>query len=151
MNSEVLVQALKTWVEATLPELTSVYDHVPALKPTGLPDAVVEVSTSGVRDAADTRFRYWGALQQRDVYFVEAAVSFMVDNSDTEAAAATLRRYESTLLASVLQDATLGSRVPFASPFVEFDFTSPFVEYADGTRGREMSMTIAVGDLVETT
>ena len=78
-------------------------------------------------------------------------MSFMVDNALTDQAAAQLRDFEARLLESVLKDATLGGRVPIASPQMEFDFTAPFVEYEDGTKGREMTMTIAVGHLVEAT
>ena len=150
MNSEQAVQRLKEWIAEVLPELLAIYDHVPAMKPGGLPDCVVESARTGLDDLAATRFRFW-RIQQRNVYYVEASISFMVDNADTEAAAAQLRDFESRLLRSVLEDATLGGRVPIASPIVEFDFTAPFVEYEDGTKGREMTMTIAVGDLVEAT
>ena len=136
--------------ETVLPELVATYDHVPSYKPGGLPDVVVEAARTGLDDIAATRFRFW-RIQQRSVYYVEASLSFMVDNADTAAAAAQLRDFEARLFASVIGDATLGGRVPIASPVVEFDFTSPFVEYEDGTKGREMTMTIAVGDLVEAT
>lgn len=150
MNSELAVQGLMEWSQSVLPELVGAYDHVPAVKPQGLPDVVVEAGRSGIQMAPDTRFRYWD-LQQAAIYFVEGSLSFMVDNSDPAAAAAQLRDFETRLRDSVLQDATLGGRVTMASPLMEFDFTSPFVEYGDGTKGREMTMTIAVGDLVEAT
>jgi hypothetical protein len=147
MTSEDAVQALGAWARATIDELIANYDHVPASKPEGLPDVVVEAARTGIAGAEDTRFRYWAQLQQANVYFVESTLSFMVDNSDPASAAALLRSMENRLLMSVIRDATLGGRVPFASPLIEFDFTGPFVEYVDGTKGREMTMTIAVGDL----
>ena len=149
MTSEEAVQRIVAWLDQVLPELTTAYDHVPTSKGNGLPDCVVELQRSGVDMGGSDRFRFWD-IQQRAIYFCEVEASFMVDNSDTDAAATQLRNFENRLLMGVMRDPTLGNRVPFASPLVEFDFTGPFVEYEDGTRGREMTMTIAVGDLVET-
>jgi len=147
VTSEDARQAVLAWVEEAIPELEASYDHVPSGKG-ALPDVIVEATRTGIEMGGGERFACW-QLQQRAIYFVECSVSFMVDNSDTKAAASLLHSIEERLVAGVLADATLGSRVPFASPLVEFDFTTPFVEYEDGTRGREMTMTLAVGDLVE--
>ena len=148
MTSQEAATSLCAWAKAVVPELVAAYDHVPAAKSEGLPDLVVEVQRTGVEMGGSDRFRFWD-IQQRAIYFIEAELSFMVANADPEAAATMLRDLENRLLMAVMTDATLGHRVPFASPLVSFDFTSPFVEYADGTRGREMTMTIAVGDVVE--
>lgn len=149
MDSEAAVTALVAWVPTVIPEVAGrVYDHVPAAKPLGLPDVVIESARTGIEPGGSGRFAFW-QLQQAVIYFVEASVSVMVDNDDTALAARLLRSMEARLLRSVLEDTTLGQRVPFTSPLVEFDFTGPYVEYEDGTRGREMTMTLAVGDLVE--
>lgn len=148
MTSEEATQSIVTWAKEMLPELAVVYDHVPSAKSDGLPDCVCEVARTGVDMGGSERFRFWD-IQQRAIYFIEAELSIMVDNSDTQAAAAQLRDFENRLLMGVMNDPTLVGRVPFASPLVSFDFTSPFVEYDDGTRGREMTMTLAVGDVVE--
>lgn len=148
MTSGEAIQALAEWVTEKLPQLAFIYDHAVLAKPEGLPDCVVELRRTGISPPNDTRFSFWD-IQARAVYFVEADLSFMVDNGDTEAAAMELREFEQTLLVGVTQEPTLGSRVPFASPQVDFDFTAPFVEWSDGTKGRVMTMTIAVGDLVE--
>lgn len=148
MTSEQAVNAVADWARSLVPELVAAYEYVPTVKSEGLPDLVVEQRVTGVAMGGNDRFAYWD-IQQRAIYFVEASLSFMVDNRDPQAAAQQLRDFENRLLMGVMNDPTLGSRVPFCSPLVEFDFTSPFVEYEDGTRGREMTMTLAVGDLVE--
>lgn len=148
MTSDDAIVNLAQWAQVVLPELTAVYDYVPSAKSDGLPDCVVELIRSGVDMGGSDRFRFWD-IQQRAIYFCECALSFMVDNSVAQTAAEQLRGMENRLLMAVMGDPTLGNRVPFASPLVEFDFTGPFVEYEDGTRGREMTMTLAVGDLVE--
>ena len=150
MTSNDATARIVEWARAVLPELTAAYDHVPLGKTNALPDLVAELRTTGVGMGGTDRFRFW-EIQQRAIYFCEFVLSFMVDNDAPEVAAETLRDFENRLLMAVVGDPTLGARVPFASPLVEFDFTSPFVEYEDGTRGREMTMTIAVGELVEAT
>jgi len=148
MTSEDAITKIVEWAQEVVPELVAAYAHVPTVKSEGLPDLVAELRSTGVGMGGTDRFRFWD-IQQRAIYFVEADLSFMVDNSDQQAAAQQLREFENRLLMGVMGDPTLGKRVPFCSPLVEFDFTSPFVEYEDGTRGREMTMTLAVGDLVE--
>lgn len=149
MTLEEAVTALSAWLPTVAPELTDkVYNHVPGPKPLGLPDCVIEVARTGIEEVGSTRFRFWD-IQQKWVYFVEVSLSFMVDNADTDAAATYLRDLENRLLMGILANPTLDGGVPFASPAVSFDFTAPFVEYEDGTKGREMTMTLAVGDLVE--
>jgi hypothetical protein len=150
VDSNEAVAAVAAWAQATIPALTGAYDHVPVSKEMAMPDVVVEVQRSGVRRSGGDLFAAWD-LQQALIYVVELELSFMVDNADTQAAAQQLRDFETATLLAVLADPTLGDRVPFASPLVEFDFTGPYVEYEDGTKGREMRMTLAVGDLVEAT
>lgn len=148
MTLEDLIPAVAAWVAETVPELTTVYELATASKPEGLPDAVLTPLGSSVVLVNDVRFAMWD-LQQRQVYAAELEVSFMVDNSDQGAAQEALTSMEGRLLLSALQDPTLGGRVPFCSPAISFDLRSPLVEYEDGTLGREMTMTLAVGDLVE--
>jgi hypothetical protein len=148
MNAETLPNDIVTWVSGVLPELAAAYDFVPASKPDPLPDVIVEViRTSVVADGGEV-FPFW-QLQQRHVEVFEVSLAFMVDNQDPEAAATQLRNFRDRLRDAVLPDETLSGAVGFRSPFVSFDFTPPFVEYEDGTKGREMTMTLTVGDLVE--
>jgi len=96
----------------------------------------------------DDRFPMRG-IQQRWIKVWSLLISIMVDNGDPQAAADQLYEYADMLEAALMEDGTLGGRVPFVSPFYNFDFQSPFVEYPDGTRGRAMDMTLLVGELVE--
>lgn len=141
---------LIAWVEAVIPAIQSAYDYVPASKPEGLPDLVVEVArTELVRDGAE-RFGVWN-LQQVMIDVFTCNLSIMVDNGDPQQAAADLRGYRDLLIADARSNPTLRGNVLVASPFMVADFTQPFVEYEDGTRGREMTLTIDIGDLVEAT
>lgn len=147
MDTHDVVTEVTEWAaESTDPSLNT-YAFGPSFKTQALPDVVVEVAAKRLT-SEDPLFPYRG-LQQKWVKVWSLALSIMVDNADEAAAAEALETYADQLEAALLQDGSLGGRVPFASPFLSFDFTAPFVEYADGTRGREMNVVMHVGDLVE--
>lgn len=149
MTPEDAVNAVAAWAQDVLgDDLKWAYPYVPAGKSESLPDLVVEVTRSVITLDGEALFREW-RLQQRMVEIHEVMLAFMVGNDDPMAAAVVLRSFGERLQAAWLRSATLGGRVPMRSPFCEFDYTTPFVEYEDGTKGREMTMSVAVGDLVE--
>lgn len=147
MDSGAITNGVLAWARETVPELLGGYSYIPAAKDQALPDVVVELN--GLETTlADPRFPFQ-TIQQRLVWASSIGLSFMVDNTDPEAAADTLRSWADALSASLLADGTLGGKVPFVSPLFRWDFTRPFVRYPDGTTGREASLAITVGELVE--
>jgi hypothetical protein len=148
ISSEDLTERLVEWAREVLPELNGGYAYLPSSKEQALPDVVVDITRTYIdADAADGFAEI--RIQQRAVRVWEVEMSFMVDNSDPEQASATLRSWYDRLLDGWLASRTLGGRVPFTSPYPSIDSSSPFVEYEDGTKGREITMQVAVGDLVE--
>jgi hypothetical protein len=148
MTADAVVAALVAWARATLPALAGGYSYTPAGKTQALPDVVADHATIEYVLEDPQRFPMLG-FQQRLLAVHSVGLSFMVDNTDEAAAAAALRGYADALAASLLRDGTLGGRVPLCSPIMTFDFTRPFVEYQDGTRGREMTLEMFVADPVE--
>jgi hypothetical protein len=146
MTSDEIAGGVVEWARAILPALLAGYDYTVSMKDR-LPDVVVDFTGVGVR-RVDADFPY-ADLQQTLVVRHDLMLSFMVDNTEPASAAGQLRSFADALLLSILQDGTLGGRVPFVSPYVTFDYTPPFVQYADGTEGREMTMTLSVADPVE--
>jgi len=146
IGSEAIVTGLVSWCRESIPELLDGFHYEPTEK-TVLPDVVVILDASNI-ELGDASFPLH-AIQERVIQRYDCTLSLMVDNEDPQTAAETLRRYADTLRAELLKDGTLGQRVPVASPFVTFDYTPPFVVYPDGTRGREMTMTISVAEYVE--
>lgn len=146
MTGAELADAVLAWARESVPSLEDGYSYTVSMK-NKLPDVVVEFADQAVR-LADGEFPF-ADLQQTMIVRTDFILSFMVDNTDPENAATQLRSFADALLLSILQDGTLGSRVPFVSPYVTFDYTPPFVQYADGTEGREMTMTLSVADPVE--
>ena len=144
MTADEVIEAVVAWALEAVPELVGSYAFAPAGKTEGLPDVVADHATIEYVLDDDRRFP-WLSLQQTVIAVHSIGLSFMVSNEQEAAAAATLRGYSDALAASLLADGTLGGRVPMASPLMTFDFTRPFVEYQDGTRGREVTMELAVG------
>jgi hypothetical protein len=149
ISSSQITDALVDWAREVVPTLEGGYDYVPAEKDEPLPDVVVEVMRTYIDPDAAAGFAEI-RIEQRRVRVWMVDISIMVDNADPEAAAAYLRDTGDLLMAAWLApDRSLGGRVPFTSPFASIDSSTPFVEYEDGTKGREMTMSVAVGDLVE--
>ena len=95
-------------------------------------------------------------LQQTMIHTFECELSFLVETADGAAAAENetklLRLYGATVEQAGRYDATLGGRlseVAFCSPVMRFNYDSPFIQYQDGTRGRQMVATLAVGELIQ--
>lgn len=141
-----VVEAVAEWVTALVPELETVYQFATAGK-AALPDVVIDVERTTV-ERDDPRFPHF-QLQQAWLDVFEVVLSFMVDNTDAAAAAALLRDVGWRVREQVRLDGTLGQRVFLTSPFVEVDYVPQFVEYADGTRGRQAVARIVVANPAE--
>lgn len=122
------------------------YDHAVSGKDQGLPDAVVEIERSATA-REDERFPY-AQLQQVLLRIAEAEVSVMVENTDPGEAAHFLRAVSTRLQEQALADATLGGRVFLTSDQIEADYMPQFVQYDDGTVGRQVTVRIAVAEMV---
>lgn len=152
MTEQEAALAVEAWVNEVLPELAASYPHIVAGK-NELPDAVVDVTMKRLVPE-DPEFFPFAALEQTWLRVFPVEVSFLVesgDPSDEEASRLEqeqLRDFGRRLEAAFWADATLGDRVPMASPRLEFDYSAPFIEADDGTRGRQMILTMAVGEPV---
>lgn len=155
MNENEVATAVANWVEATLTDLEVVYAYETAQRG-ALPDAMVDVRSKTI-DRGDDRFPHHQLAQAWMRVFTVTA-SLMVD-SPSEASAdreetEQLRSFGATLEQSALDDATLGGELPLTpavvicSPIMDFDYEQPFIQYPDGTRGRQMLATFAIAELI---
>lgn len=141
-------EQIVAWVQATLPEVVGAYSYGTSDKPQAMPDVQVELLQR--RLAIDDPLFPFQVLQQAWLQIMQFGISIMVDNTDPDDADSQLKDFSDRLLTAAMNDGTLGQRVEFISPFMTFDFTPPFVEYAsDGTKGREMTMLISTGERLE--
>lgn len=150
MTEDDVAVAVAEWASDTLPELLASRSWLTAQK-TQLPDVVVDVAEKSIA-LADARFPRLTEIQQTAMRIFEVEAIFMVD-SNTEPGAdqaetELLRSFGARLEASLLADGTLGDKVFAASPLCNFNYRLPFVQYADGTRGRQMTMAFSVAEPV---
>jgi len=158
VNEREVALAVEEWVNDVIPELVKSYPYVTAGK-ADLPDAMIDVQEKSIqRGKGDERFP-WAELQQRSLKVFDIQISLMVDRGDVatpeerekadEAGTVQLQEFGAALEEALLSQPTLGDRVQMASPYHSANYALPFVKYADGTRGRQMTMSMSVGELVD--
>lgn len=158
MNERQVAEAVEAWINETLPELEKSYPYVTAGK-ANLPDAMIDVQEKSIsRGRGDERFP-WGELQQRTLKVFDIQISLMVDRGDVatpeereeadKLGTHQLQDFGDRLETALLGEPTLGDRVQMASPYCSFNYALPFVKYADGTKGRQMTFSMSVGELVD--
>lgn len=134
------------------------YPFLPSQKG-ALPDVSVEVAQKRLSRGAEERLFFpMRDIEQTFLRVFECQVTFMVEVQSTQSMASDeaeqelLREYGARVEASILADASLGGRLgsAFISPVSLFDYRLPFVQYGDGTRGRQATVVLAVGEQVMT-
>lgn len=151
MTEDECAIAVTEWVRAVLPDLAEGRSWITAQK-TLLPDVVVDVAEKAIA-VSDERFPQLD-ISQAALRLFEVEMALMVEKAvgdpDSEAdekETVKLREFGAALEASLLTDGTLGGRVFAASPVdARFNYRLPFVEYADGTRGRQMTFSFPVAE-----
>lgn len=147
MTEQEVSEAVAAWVQATCPDIETSYSYPVASKLGALPDVVAFCSRKAV-GPNHPEFPF-SELQQVWMRVFNVEVSIMVEaDGDGETAHQQLQTFGAALEASLEQDATLGGQVEMTSPQAEFDYSTPFAEYDDGTRGRLLFVTLTVGELV---
>lgn len=150
MTEDQCAIAITAWVQQVLPELNAARSWLTAHK-TELPDVVVDVAEKSIqlRDDRFPRIDFEQAALR--VFEVEFAmmVEHKPDPGADELETKELRDYGARLEVSLLTDGTLGGRVFMASPLVTFNYRLPFVQYEDGTRGRQSVVALAVAEPVQ--
>lgn len=152
MTNEQIIDALAVWIGTTVPDVAGkVYKAPPASKDLGLPDCIVGLLSEDP-DLDDAQFPALAAIQQVEGYTLRFGLSFMVQVAagvEGELAADQLvRGYAEAVKRAVrADDAALGAR-ELIGRGPSFDYDPPFVQYQDGTRGREMTCQLAVAQLL---
>jgi len=148
MNEQEVSEAVRDWVLDTCEDIQTGYAHPVATKLGALPDAVAWAT--GKRVGPEHPEFPFAQLNQQWMRVFPVEVSIMVEGSgDGEQAHQQLQEFGDRLEESLLADATLGGRVEMCSPQANFDYSTPFAEYEDGTRGRLLFISLTVGELVE--
>lgn len=164
MNEDQCADALVDWLTNLLSDtvlgagqgLKAAYPFLTSQKGE-LPDVAVEVAQKRISRGVEERLFFPLAdLQQTVLRVFECLLSFMVESpgnggmESDEAEQRLLRLYGTKIEESALADATLGGRLgaAFISPVMLVDYRLPFVQYQDGTRGRQATVVCAIGEQV---
>lgn len=149
MTENEVAIAVTEWARETLPELNAGYHWLSASKGR-LPDVMVDVDEK-TRMAEHPAFP-GVRIQQADLRVFELTLALMVEAGDGDTAdkdeTEQLRAFGAALEEALIEDASLGERVPMAAPSAVFNYRLPFVQYDDGTRGRQMTVTMFVAEPV---
>lgn len=151
MTTTELAATILEWAREAAPALLGGYTYEPRGKTQALPDVVVEISNHR-RVQEDPRFPLW-QMQQRTarLWTWDVVLSVMVDTGDDEASASAaadeVRALADTLLDAVEADLTLGGRVASTWLELEADFAPGYVQYPDGSTGRDVRLALTVAEL----
>lgn len=152
MTSQEVAEAVVAWARAEIPALKVGYPYPPGITDL-LPDVAAVVQGIRTVDEDPENFPTQG-LEQVWLKVFDIEVSIMVPQDDgaegEKVAHQTLEGFAETLVGSTLSDVTLGGRLTgaFASPRMTVDL-GEYEPRDDGTRGREMPMTMAVAEPFE--
>lgn len=151
MNENEVAEAVVAWSREVLSELNEGRSWLTAHK-TKLPDVVADVAEKSIV-LRDERFPRLD-IQQAALRVFEVEMSFMVEKNTGDSAdreeTEQLRDFGERLEASLTTDGTLGDRVFAASPVgASFSYRLPFVQYEDGTRGRQMTLSFPVAEPIQ--
>lgn len=118
-----------------------------------LPNVMVDLSRKHLQYGPDERFPY-AELQQQWLRIFDAQLNFLVASEGLASARAEEETQHLQLIGAVTEaalttNADLGGRVQMASPLADWNYALPFVQYDDGTKGRQMIMSIAVAELTD--
>lgn len=142
-----VTQELVNWAGDLLPALNGKYSFAPEYKDKGLPDVACEIVN--VRKSVESPEQGWALehIEQRSMRIYEAELLFMVPPEPPQDASNALADFIDTLTESLEAGALRDS---FSSVSTEYNasFRPPFVEFDDGTRGRQVTLQITVGERI---
>jgi hypothetical protein len=146
MTTDELATTLEDWVLEKCPTIQGSYDFPTAEKTQPLPDVAVEIDNAAVSMAAEGALAEYLAVQQAMARTWTVRLFLMVPPEPGDVATAQLTGFIDTLQLAIVEDSTLGGRVPWASKESRGSFNPPFVQFEDGTRGRAATLELTVGE-----
>lgn len=147
MKANEVATAVESWVNEVVTDLEASYPYVSATKG-ALPDAMIDVQSAVQVEGPDVRFPY-SELQQRLLRVFDVQITIMVADASAAEDTLLLQTWGAELQESLLALPTLKDRVQMASPLCTLDFSLPFIQYPDGTRGRQFALSLSVAELID--
>lgn len=141
MSTSDIAEALESWALAVVPELNGSYDYSAAAKTQPLPDVMIEIiDVSTAVTSEELLFNFEQVL----VHVWKVRMLLMVPPEPGDTATDLLTGFIDALQASVINDQTVGGRLPLVSKEMRGSFNPPFVQFDDGTRGRVATLELTI-------
>jgi hypothetical protein len=147
LTTEQLAITMEEWVAEVVPGFSR-YEHMPTELAKALPMVIGEVVGDEVREG-NRDVPNLGPYQQLLVRTRRVTLLLLVPPEPSWTASQALYSAVDLLGAALRRDPTLGGRVKEASKFYEASYTPPELQHADGTRARQATLTVTVGEQVE--
>lgn len=155
MNERQVAEAIRDWAMA-LSGIATGYAYPVAQKLGSLPDLAAVVTE--VRDVPRDDAFPFAALAQSWLRVFDFELTVMVEVAEAsdfeareaahEAAQQQLQAYGAQIREAIIADATLGGRVPMASPKTRTGYEPPFDPAEDETRGRLLYLFGSVAERI---
>lgn len=148
IGTQVISDALIAWAVEECPQILGTYSHPHAEKESPFPDIAAEIQQSRVLQNDEENFPRF-SIEQILLRVHRFSLMFVVDPDNPEVATQQLETIIDTLTQAMISDDSLGGRVPSVSPLSDATYEPPFIEFADGTRGRLATLEILVADTID--
>lgn len=147
MDTPDVAPAVEAWAVAAVPALNS-YDEAPQELSQALPLVIAELALEAVGNAAAARFsESIGGYQQTFLRVWTVDLTIMSTPSPEWTASRPLYAYVDALGKALRAGVKLGDDMVM-SQFYTANFVPAEIEYEDGTRVRQVTMTLTLGSMI---
>ena len=145
MNTLDVIRKLETWATDTVPELSS-YDFPPEEITSALPLVMAEVQIGAAVDI-DAAFPGFAQYQQTFLRTWVVDLTIFASPDPAWTASYALYEYVDALHAVITKGARLQEGVVM-SQFYRANYNPPEAEYSDGTKMRQVTVTVTVAEMI---
>lgn len=141
-----VIQAVEAWAVATIPALNS-YEEAPQELAQALPIVMAELSVDQVQLNTLTSLTEQAGYQQTFLRTWTIDLTILSDPFPEWTASRPLYGYVDALAKALRPGIKIMDNVVM-SQFYTANFDPPEIEYADGTRARQVTITVTVGQMI---
>lgn len=146
MATLAVIQAVESWAVATVPTLNS-YEEAPQELAKALPIVMAELSTTAVALNTLSSLTEQTGYQQTYLRTWSIDLTILSDPFPEWTSSRPLYGYVDALGEALKPGVLLGEHTVM-SQFYTANFDPPEIEYADGTRARQVTITVTVGQMI---
>lgn len=144
-----VAEEVTTWAFDLLePELIGKYEFPPEYKDQKLPDVACEITDVSIREVNTEPGFNLESIEQRRMRVYSIELMFMTPPDPPDLATFALYDFID-LLTTNLESGGLKNQYYFVSRTYQANFRPAFVEFDDGTRGRQATLALEVGERIK--